>query len=396
MIRRWYCVVVVAMIWILLFGWAAGLRWNTQLLPQQRLTLDASDFHVVMGAGVEDGSALRVGAIGDDGNALQAIPLQHLHAEDFSLLRYRFDGFPRTLELSLVFRSADAPDDVQDVTLPWPGDGWRSVDLRGIAAWRGDIIELGFHEYATPQIAPPSTAFQPFRFDKAALWSSSWRGGLAALYTSWFGETPWALISISALGAVRQVAQAPSLTPLLAIGGVLSLLAAALILRWSRPRLLRNAMIVALTVWVLLDLRWLVDFSAKHELTEAVYAGKPWSEREHLVPDQDTALAAEQVKNWLATQPPVRRILVESDSTYTLLRLIYLLLPLDVAPMQQALPMPPRMRLPPDALVLLYASSQWHYDAARGVLAAGAQGYMVEPVFESGDIHVYRQRSAKP
>ena len=391
--RRLSCAIIVAMIWILLLGVAAGLRWNTPLLAHQRVTLDASDFHVVMGAGVEDGSALRVGAVGDDGNALQSIPLEHLRAQDFSVLRYRFEGFPRTLELSLVFRRSDSPDDVQVATVPWPGAGWRSVDLRKVPGWSGEITELGFAEYATPQVAPPSVAFQPFRFDKAELWSPSLRGGLAALDTSWFGETPWALMSVSALGPTREVAQAPPLTPLLAIGAMLSLLACALILRWSRPLLLRHAAFAVLALWALLDLRWLDDFHAKHELTENLYAGKSWSERARLLPDQDIAFAAEQVKTYLAGQPPARRILVASDSNYTFLRLVYLLLPLDVAPLQQVAAAQP---LPQNALFLLYASTQWRYDAERRVVIGGTQAYSAEPVFDSGDVHIYRWRSARP
>ena len=50
-----------------------------------------------MGAGVEDGSALGVGAIASDGNAMQSIPLERVRAADFPLLTFRFEDFPRTL-----------------------------------------------------------------------------------------------------------------------------------------------------------------------------------------------------------------------------------------------------------------------------------------------------------
>ncbi len=280
------------------------------------------------------------------------------------------------------------------MTVPWPGDGWRSVDLRGIPAWQGDIIEFGFAEYATPQLVPSSVAFRPFRFDEAQLWSPSWRGGVAALSTSWFGYAPWALLSISALGPAIETVQAPSMTPFLFFGSAFSLLAAALILRWSRPRLLRHAIVTGLVLWALLDLRWLGDFHAKHELTENVYADKSWNEREPLVPDQDTVLAAEQVKTWLATQPPARRILVASDSTYTLLRMIYLLLPFNAAALPQA--QAAARTLPHDALFLVYASTQWHHDPTRGMLLGEGRAYPVEPVFESGEVHIYRRLGARP
>jgi hypothetical protein len=390
--RRLACAISVTAIWILVFGWAADVHWNTPLRAQQHLRMNATDFHVVMGAGVEDEAALRIGAIGDDGNALQSIALNSVRAEDFSVLRYRFDGFPPTLELTLVFRRADAPEDVQTATVPWPGDGWRSVNLREVPGWRGQITELGFAEYATPQIVPESVAFRPFRFDGVELLSPSWYGSFAALYTSWFGYTPWALLSISALGPQREVAQAPPLLPFAVLGSVLSLLAAALILRWSRRQLLRTVVVAALGLWVLLDLRWLDDFHAKHQLTERVYSGKPWSEREHLVPDQDIARAAEQLRAYVANLTVPHHLLVASDSKYVFLRLIYLLLPLNAAPMEQTMGLRPPPR---DTLFVLYRNTQWRYDETRSALLGGDRAYAVEQLFESGEMHVYGFRGAQ-
>jgi hypothetical protein len=389
---RGICVLAIAVIWMLVLGLAADVRWSAPLAPQQRVHMNASAFHVVMGAGVEDDTALRIGAIGEDGNALQSIALDGLRAEDFSLLRYRFDGFPSTLELSLVFRRADAPDDVQVVTVPWPGKGWRSLNLSHVPGWHGQIIELGFAENATPQVVPESIAFRPFRFDGAELWSPSWRGSFAALYTSWFGYTPWALLSISALGPQREVAQAPPPVPFVGLAGILSLLAAALILRWSRAQLLGGFAIVFLGLWVALDLRWLDDLHAKHELTESVYADKSWEERARLVPDQDIAQAAEQVRVFVSTLTVPHHLLVASDEKYTFLRLIYLLLPLNAAPLQQAA----GMRVPPrDTLFVLYRDTQWRYDEKRSALLGDNRAYPVEPVFESGEMHIYGFRGTR-
>jgi hypothetical protein len=383
---RIICVLAIAAIWTLILGWAADVRWGSPWVPQQRVRMNANTFHVVMGAGVEDGTALRIGAIGEGGNALQSIALDGLRAEDFATLRYRFGGFPRTLELSLVFRRADAPDDVQVVTVPWPGDGWRSLNLRQVPGWRGQVTELGLTENATPQVVPESIAFRPFRFDGVELQSPSWRGSFGALYTSWFGYTPWALLSVSALGPQREVAQAPPPLPFVALASLLSLLAAGLILQWSRAQLLRGGAIAFLGMWALLDLRWLDDFGAKHELTKSLYAGKSWDERERLQPDQDLALAAEQVRGFVATLTAPHHLLVASDSKYTFLRQIYLLLPLNAAPLEQA----SGQRVPPrDTLFVLYRDTQWHYDDKRSALLGDNRAYPVEPVFESGEMHIY-------
>lgn len=386
------CAVAIAAIWILVFAVAANLRWNTPLWPHDRLALTAHDFRVVMGAGVEDGENLRIGAIGEDGNALQVVNVDSVRAQDLPILRYRFDDFPRTLELSLVFRRADAPDDVQAITVPWPGAGWTTVDLRNVPEWRGDIIELGFLEYATAQLVPPSVAFQPFRFDRAELASLSWHGGLAALRTSWFAYVPWALLSVSALAPDRATAGTSSPLPALVAGCVLSVLAAAVLLRWSRRRALRRAAMVTVALWLFLDLRWMLDFHARHALTESLYAGKSWEERQRLLPEQDLALAAEQIRNWLASQPPASRILLDADSKYAFLRLTYLLLPQNTG----LLSLSGNAALPKGALVLLYASTQWTYDEVRHRLTGGGRSYAVEPVFESGAVRIYRQGAKRP
>ncbi len=366
MIRRVVCGFVVVLVWLIVLGWSADVVWKSPLTADKALTMDARDFRVVRGAGVEDGASLRIGSVGDDGSAIQAAPLGHVHASDYSTLRYRFDGFPRTLELSFFVRRADSPNDVDPaVTVPWPGDGWHTIDLRNVPAWHGDIIEIGFGEYATPQIAPPNIAFTPFRFDSAQLWSPSWRGSFAALYTSWFGYTPWALLSISALGPQREVAQAVPLVPVVLLGAALSFFAATMILRWPRNAIVMRAAIAFGLLWVGLDVVWLGDFHAKHAFTETVYAGKPWSEREQLVPDPDIAQAAAQVRNYFATQPLPRRILVGADDKYNFLKLIYELLPLNAVPLQQA----GASNVPRDGtFVLLFQDSQWHYDETRGEL----------------------------
>ncbi len=391
MTRRLLCAAAIITIWLCVFGWVAGVRWNTPLFPREQMDLAASKFQVVMGAGVEDEHALRVGSVGDRGNALQSIRMPNIQASRFATLRYRFEGFPHTLELSLVFRRADDPGDVQVQTIPWPGHGWTSIDLRKVPDWHGRITELGFAEYATPQVAPESDAFHPFRFDKAELWSPSWLGGLSALVSSWFGYTPWALISISALGPQREVAQAPPLIPLLVLATVLSLLVCAWALRWRMIVFKRHAIIVALILWGLLDLRWLDEFHAKHRLTEDIFAGKSWPQRQQLVADQNLVFAAEQLGYWLVSQPPLQPILVAADAKYTLLRMIYLLLPHNLALLQSVESGP----LPGGSLILLYDSTQFHYDAERGAVVGNGRVFPAEPVFDTGGAYVYRLKAGK-
>ena len=91
MIRRLGCAVALALVWIAVLGCAAGLSWRTPLRPATTSALAGEMFRVVLGAGVQDDGALRVGAVGGDGNALQSVSLGGIRAADYPFLSYRFE-----------------------------------------------------------------------------------------------------------------------------------------------------------------------------------------------------------------------------------------------------------------------------------------------------------------
>jgi hypothetical protein len=391
--RRGLAVAAVIVLWALLLGNAARVPLSAPLFAGRQMALNGQDFRPVMGAGVEDGSALGVGAIASDGNAMQSIPLGRIRARDYPLLSYHFEDFPRTLELLLVFRRADMPDDVQTVALPWPGDGVVTIDLAAATeAWRGRITELGFAEYATAQLVPPSIAFRPFRLVGAHLASAHWAAVPQLLRAAWFGYRPWSLASINVVGSSAE--GEVSLPQTLAIGAALSLLLCAGLLRWTRAQIVRASVLAAAVGWVLLDLRWLDDLTAKHRLTTSIYAGKSWQEQARLQPDEDVAGFAQLVRQQLADPALQRRVLVASDSTYTMLRLIYLLLPLDAAPLESAVAALPVRDWPADAVIVLCASKRWRYDEATSTLVSEGRRIAATPLFAGGNLAIYRLREA--
>jgi len=378
-------------IWLLALGTAAGISWSAPLFPRDQITLRGADFRPVVGAGVEDGSALGVGAIASDGNALQSLVLDGIHAADLPVLTYRFEDFPRTLELVLVFRRADAPEDVQTLALPWPGDGPATVDLHAAnPAWHGEIIELGFAEYATAQLVPPSIAFRPFRLEQARLTSPAWNALPRLLRRMWFGYQPWSLKSINVVGSSDDRTASMPLTLLL--GGLLSLFVCAWLLHWSGSRLLRGAVVGAACIWAILDLRWLDDLSAKHQLTQSLYAGKSWQERARLQPDEDVAGFAQLTRQQLDGGSIRQRILVGSDSIYMMLRLIYFLLPLNAAPLESALATTPIQDWPPDTAIVICASKGWRYHESDSTLRSGTRTIPVTPAFVGGNLGIYHVR----
>lgn len=395
MMRNLRLAVALIAIWLLVLGAAAGVPWSAPLSARTTIALNGQDFRPLVGAGVEDGTALGIGAIATDGYALQTTSLEHVRAGDLPVLRYRFEDFPRSLELVLVFRRADAPDDVQTVALPWPGNGEVTFDLRAASdAWHGEIIELGFAEYATAQLVPPSIAFRPFRLVHTHLQSAAWSAVPQLLRAAWFGYQPWSLASIN---VVSDGAGGGGSMPLaLALGSLLTFAALAWLRREWRARLIQLALLLAAFAWVALDLRGLDDLWAKHKLTTSVYSGKSWQERARLQPDEDVAGFAQLTRQQVAAAGSGQRLLVATDSVYKTLRLIYFLLPLNAAPLDLALASAPARKWPADTVIVICANKTWHYDEASSLLLAGPQALPVTPIFIGGDLGLYRLRGAAP
>jgi len=396
MMRNVRLALALVVIWLLVLGTAAGIPWSAPLSPRATVALDGQDFRPLVGAGVEDGTALGIGALASEGYALQTTTLERLRAADMPILRYRFEDFPRTLELVLVFRRADAPDDVQTVALPWPGDGSVAVDLHAASeAWRGEIIEFGFAEYPTAQLVPPSIAFRPFRLVHARLQAAAWSQAPALLRSGWFGYRPW---SQAAINVVAQGAESSASMPLtLALGGALTLAVLAWLRREWRPRLALLAALVGVSIWVALDLRGLDDLWAKHKLTTSIYSGKSWQERARLQPDEDIAGFAGLIRQHVAAAGTGQRVLVTSDSVFKTLRLIYFLLPLNAAPLDSALADASPLSWPANSTIVICASKGWHYDEATSTLrASGDRAVPATPLFIGGDLGIYRLRGGRP
>lgn len=396
--RRAGFVVALAASWLLLLLWAAGVDWRSPLLPDGERAFPGSRFRGVFGHAVPDGQRLRVLAEAEDHSALQVTVLPQLDARRFPILRYRFEHFPRTLELSLTFRTAANPDDVQTVSLPWPGSGMATFDLSGVKAWNGSIVELGFAQFATAQLVPPEHGFAPFALERAELWSPSWRGDLSALVTDWFGAWPWSQRSVHALGREGDAAgaQSPVLVAALAIASALAW--AMLLLRLRGRRALGVLLGATLLAWFALDLRWQTGLVQRLLATRTLYAGHDWPERARRIGDSAILRAAESVRGTLQDEPPERRILVYSDSGYSLLRMIWHLQPLNVAPFWHAAGF--GRSLPEGTLIVFHASDAWHANpTVRSLLEdserLSAPGILQADGFEAADTIIFRFRHGR-
>jgi hypothetical protein len=395
--RRLLFAVAVAASFGVLLLWAAGVDWRSPLSPDAERHVVGAELRPVFGSAAVRAGRLRVEATGADFSALQSAMLPDVPARDFPILRYRFADFPRTLELSLMFRTAEDPDDVQTVSLPWPGEGVATFDLSRVPAWRGTIVELGFAEFATAQLVPPALGFEPFEIGDAELWSPSWHGDLAALATDWFGAWPWSQRSVHALGREGDAPRARSMVLTLAIAAGLAVLWGTVLLRWRGRQLAAALLACGALAWFALDLRWQGGLLHRLQATRTLYADVDWPRRSRIVGDSDILAAADELRALLAARASPARVLVAAGSRYQLLRLIWHLLPLNVG--EFAFAAATGVPLPEGSLIAFFDDDSWHSDpSVRALLAHSerlhAAGALHANGFDEQRLVVFRYRHA--
>lgn len=322
----------LAATWLSLLLWAAGIDPRVPFAPAVTQALPGSRYHAVFGKATPDGARLQVAAAAEDYSALQMTDVPELAAADLPILRYSFEDFPRTLELSLVFRTREAPDDVETVSLPAPAGGAMTFDLSRVASWRGTIVEIGFSQFPVAQLVPPEEGFRPFTFAGAKLESGSWRGRLAATWSSWFAHSPWQLISVSAIGPAETgdaLPHAPRPPLVLALALATLALLARFVLGWRRDRLARPLFAAAVLAWVVVDVAWLREFAYRRAVDRDIWGAIPFAERQDHVADAHALAAAERLKALLANEPANTRVIVNAETPHEILRLIYFLAPLN-------------------------------------------------------------------
>jgi len=387
----------IAFVLALLAGWtilvlvAARVDVSAPFAAAEQRAFRGNDFTAVFGAASVVDDRLDVSAPGEGFTSLQSLHPSGIDAEQFPTLRYRFADFPRTLELSLVIRTADAPDDIA-IALPWPGDRVQTFDLSRVPEWRGRIVEIGFAEFPTAQVVPPAQGFKPFAIVEAGLWSRSWRGDLAALATDWFGAWPWTQRSVHALGRDTDTPGAPmSLVLAVALAGIFAIVCAVLAFG-RRARALATFGAIALAVaWLALDVVWQFGLWGRLETTRAVYAKLSWPEREHTVADTDLVALADRLRVMLRNEPQTARVLVYGDATsgFELLRFIWHVLPRNIGLIANA--NTAGDALPRDAIIVFLRSDAWRTNEGfRRMLSASeriatpatihADGFDDEPI----------------
>ena len=371
--RRVVVALAILASWIVLLLWAARIEIASPFFPATTRTMYGMELTPVFGtASKDDAGRLRVTSTGEDYTGLQSKRLSDIDADAFTTLRYRFADFPRTLELSLIFRTADDPDDVA-ISLPWPGETTQTFDLSRIPEWRGRIIELGFAEFPTAQVVPPAQGFAPFSIVEADLASRSWSGDLAALATDWLGAWPWSQRSVHALGRDTDTPRARPLVLCVALAAIVAVLWIAIVIR--KPRTVAVSAFAALALsWIALDAIWQSGLWGRVMTTRAVYGELSLDAREHTTSDSELAMSAEALRARLKGEPADARIIVYADAgrTYDLLRFMWHLLPLNVGVYAYAAMLGPSA-LPNGCLVVFLDTDAWRTDPSLRALLAHSE-----------------------
>jgi hypothetical protein len=390
-------VVALAASWFALVLWAAGADWSDPLSPATEHAFGGDAFREVFGKAVAHDGRLAVQETAPDFSTLQSIEV-NLDAAESNTLRYRFEHFPRTLELSLVFRTAEAPDDVQTVSLPWPGEGTATFDLSHVENWRGTIIEVGFAEFSTAQLVPTARGFAPFELGDVALWSPSWRGDIAALVTDWFGAWPWSQRSVHALGREGDAPRAHSAILFVALAVFIAIVWSMVLLGLRGRRVATIALACAAIGWFMLDLRWQAGLAQRLLATRTLYADMAWPQRERNVGDSELLRVADEIRELLHDEPTSTRILVQSGNGYSLLRLVWHLLPLNVGSFWHAKQY--ESLLPENSVIVFYASDAWYTDPVLRKLLArskriGPRATLQADGFEGRQLVIFRYHHAR-
>lgn len=392
----WAAFVLLALAWLwLILLLALPLSRDLPWSPAQRLAWHGKDFNLVIGQGGQNGddsTALLIEGMRPSEGAVQTLFIRDVDTARYPMLRYRFAGFPGTLELSFFFRRAGEGEELQIITVPVPRSGTGTVDLAALEAWQGQVVEIGFAQFPDAVAVPAAQAFRPFSLVEVELASPSLRGRLQARWQGWFSGGNWTYRSLNAQGPDIEVRQGPPLPLLLAALAAGILLLGMALLRWRGSRLVRAVLLAALAAWLVLDLRWLLILADRHASTTIAYGQRPLPQRMQLPPDQNLLAAAGQVQRALAAVQPPPKLVVMAGTAHDRGRLMYHLRPLNAGPMD--LVGYGESGVQDGLFVLLYGVDEPVFDAGSGQLRLPAAPVAASVVLERPPLRLYRLEGA--
>ena len=330
-------------VWVLLtlLAWAiyAAPRWTgfsgeQRELPLSSLQASGGELRTVDGA--------RQLAIPASTARSMVWTLGPWQASDHRFLRLHMEGLGKERELRLWWRRDGKPT---SVAIPRSGDVV-TLDLpRASELWEGSIEDIAIEVRPIDLLAIEAVPATTLTLRELSLLGDGYAPALAALADEWAAQRRWIGRSINTAGLELGFAQPRPWLPAFLLAALLLLPMLGWALRWWRSGWLKGAGVVALGLWLLLDLQSLRVQAARAARVATVHgmAGESGL-------DASPALARplRELRDALLAQTPPPTVFLRGKGAFLRDYPMFLLRPLNVGPM------PPRspQSLPEGSVVI--------------------------------------------
>lgn len=193
--------------------------------------------------------------------------LAPLDAADYPILMVNIDGRTAGTEIAILWRTAARPNAINQYPLPWAATTKSALNLNSVRQWAGKIINVGIAVggRATGAITIRDLTLQSY--SALSAWQLIWTAA-----TSFESFQPY---SINFLHGGLPLDNTITGTLIIAAWIILAIIL-NLIWQWllNNKQRTPSLVIIFLTGWILLDIRWQLNLIRQHEITQYEYAGQ--------------------------------------------------------------------------------------------------------------------------
>lgn len=282
------------------------------------------DLQVRLGTGkaTDDGAMLLTGMHKAEDERAILTHRTSFAASDYAFIEYTLSGRNPQEPVYLLWRTAENPEQVSRLPLPWRGNDTGMTFLGLLPEWSGEITEIGLDIYG-------DLRGQPLAISSLTLLPRTRAALLHSIWFEWTAFRGWTQKSANFLrGSPEHGVLAPTLAMAVWSGLALFILA-GISRRFRRSHDVVAYASAVLIPWIVLDLLWQADLSRQLDETRYLFAGKTQHEKHLADLDPELYEYAEYLKNEVLPEPGPRIFLLhDSDQmTYTRLKAQFYLLP---------------------------------------------------------------------
>ncbi|MEM6580389.1 MAG: hypothetical protein AAF699_03910 [Pseudomonadota bacterium] len=312
-----------------------------------------------------------------------------LEASNYPFVRVSLSGVPAGVDVYLLWRTSQAPFDIQRLRLQFSGGQSDHFYLAKQQGWRGRVTEVGLDVYG-------DLRGRNLVINQLAFLPASWAEAFRTIWSQWNGQDTWTQGSAHFL---RGTPSASILSPTVAVAAWLGL--SFLLVYWGRRFAGRGVFVAMCTVlavpWIALDFYWQHKLDGKVAESKVLFSGRSQAEKREADTDADLYLYARYLKDTVLPEPGARIFLLHDTEpqTYTRLRAQYYLLPHNTYNYDR-LPNKPSLERD-DYLLVIGEIPALEYDNASRTLRWGDEKLKVRLLdsHAEGDLYRVMRRRAK-